>query len=183
MTSSVMTRRFRRCASRTNCLKSLARAVLRVDVVIVGDVVAVVLARRRVEGQQPDGVDAEILDVVELADQPAKVADAVVVAVEERADVHFIHDGVLVPERILCRDGGRLTHSASEVVVEVALGAHPAADAENVRRQRAADRARRSCAHRATGSGRRTADRAPETISPPRGRSRQGRDRSSRTGA
>ena len=51
-------------------------------------------------------VDAELLDVVELLDQAAKVADAVVVAVEERLDVQLVDDGVLVPERIVAaRDG------------------------------------------------------------------------------
>src|SRR5262249_16332099 len=46
------------------------------------------------------GVDAEVLYVVELAHQAAEVADAVVVAVEERAHVHFVDDGVLVPKRV-----------------------------------------------------------------------------------
>ena len=57
----------------------IARAVLRMDVVIVGDVIPVVLARGRVEGQQPDRVDAELGNVVELRDQTGKVPDSVVV--------------------------------------------------------------------------------------------------------
>ena len=44
--------------------------------------------------------DAEALQVVELLRQAREVADAVVVAVEERADVRLVDDGVLVPERI-----------------------------------------------------------------------------------
>jgi hypothetical protein len=77
-----------------------ARAVVRMHVVVVGDVVAVVLERRRVERQQPERVDAEVLDVVELRGQSAEVADAVVVRVEERLDVQLIDDRVLVPERL-----------------------------------------------------------------------------------
>jgi len=44
----------------------VAGAVLRVHVVIVGDVVAVVLERRRIERQHPDGIHAQVLDVIEL---------------------------------------------------------------------------------------------------------------------
>src|SRR5579871_3649649 len=75
-----------------------ARAVMRMDVVVARDVVAVVLERRGVEGQQPDRVDAEVLDVVELRGEALKVADAVVVRVEERLDVQLVDDDVLVPE-------------------------------------------------------------------------------------
>ena len=61
MTSSVMTRRPRRWACVEELLEVVERAVVRVDVGVVGDVVAVVLERRRVERQQPDGGDAEVL--------------------------------------------------------------------------------------------------------------------------
>ena len=78
-------------------LEVLDRAVARMDALVVGDVVAVVAQRRRIEGQEPQRVDAEPLQVVELAGQPGKVADAVVVAVEEGADVRLVDDRVLVP--------------------------------------------------------------------------------------
>jgi len=77
-----------------------ARAVLRMDVVIVGDVVAIVPPWGGVEGQQPDGVDAEVLDVLELARQPEEIADAIIVGVEERAYVHLVDDRVLEPQRV-----------------------------------------------------------------------------------
>jgi hypothetical protein len=77
------------------------RAVLRMHAVVVGDVVAVVLERRRIEGQQPQRRDAQILDVVELRGKALEVAHAVVVRVEERLDVHLVYDRVLVPERLL----------------------------------------------------------------------------------
>ena len=50
------------------------RPVVGVDGVEVGDVVAAVAQRRRVERQQPEAVDAEPLEVVELLGQPAEVA-------------------------------------------------------------------------------------------------------------
>ncbi len=48
------------------------RAVLRVHVLVPGDVIAVVAQRRGVERHQPDGVDAQLLHVVELAVTPWK---------------------------------------------------------------------------------------------------------------
>jgi hypothetical protein len=81
-------------------LEIAARSVLRMDVVVIGDVVAIVPARGWIEGQQPDGVDTEILDVFELAGEAAEIANPVVIAVEERPDVDLVDDRILVPERI-----------------------------------------------------------------------------------
>ena len=77
------------------------RPVVGTDVAIFGDVVAVVLAGRGIERQQPDGVDAEARHVIELGVKARQVADAVVVGVEERLDVQLVDDGVFVPERIV----------------------------------------------------------------------------------
>ena len=54
MTSSVMTRMPRRCASVDEPVEIVQRAVARMDVLVVRDVVAVVAQRRRVERQQPE---------------------------------------------------------------------------------------------------------------------------------
>jgi len=80
-------------------LEVVARAVARVDVAVVTDVVAIVLERRRVEGQQPHRAHAQLLDVVELGGEALEVADAVAVRVVERLDVHLVDDRVLVPKR------------------------------------------------------------------------------------
>ena len=78
----------------------LERAVGRVDVAVLRDVVAVVAERGRVEGQQPDRVDAEVSQVVQLLGEPGHVADPVTVGVEEGLDVQLVDDRVLVPLRI-----------------------------------------------------------------------------------
>ena len=98
MTSSVMTRRSRRFASVMNLRKSRMRAEVGIDAPIVGDVVAVVLAGTRIERQQPQRVDAEVLEIIELLGQAGEIADAVAVAVGERLDVKLVDDGVLVPQ-------------------------------------------------------------------------------------
>ena len=98
-------------------------AVIRVHGLVFGDVVTVVAPWRGVERQQPQGVDAQLGDVVELADQAGEVADAVVVRIEERLDVQLVDDGVLVPQRVVdegCR-AGTLGHGGLLSVLGCAL--------------------------------------------------------------
>ncbi len=64
----------------------------RVDVARVGDVVAVVDHRRRVERRQPQRVDAEQVQVAEPVPDAGQVADAVAVGVGEAAHVHLVED-------------------------------------------------------------------------------------------
>ena len=75
------------------------------DVLVVGNVVSVVLEGRWKEGQEPQTGNAQALKVVELLDQAREIADPVVVAVEECADVQLVEHRVFVPERI-GRDSG-----------------------------------------------------------------------------
>src|ERR1051325_3342441 len=70
------------------------RSVIWINVVVIGDVVAVILKRRRIKREQPDGSDAELLQVIELFDKPAKVADAVAVAVMKSFDVELVDDRI-----------------------------------------------------------------------------------------
>ena len=72
-------------------------AVLGQDGEEVADVVAAVAQGRLVEGQQPEAVDAEPLEVVELLGEAPQVAGAVVVGVVEAADEDLVEDGPLVP--------------------------------------------------------------------------------------
>ena len=76
------------------------RAVVGVDRVEVGDVVATVPERRGVHRQEPDAVDAEPLEVVELVGQAAEITFAVVVAVREAADVDLVEARALEPQRV-----------------------------------------------------------------------------------
>ena len=76
------------------------RAVVGVDRDVVGDVVAVVAQRRGIERQQPDGRDAEVLEVVEPRGQAREVADPVARRIHEGPDVGLVDDRVLVPERV-----------------------------------------------------------------------------------
>ncbi|MNM28348.1 hypothetical protein D3C81_388620 [compost metagenome] len=86
--------------------------VVAVHAAILGDVIAIVAAWRRIERQEPDGIDAKVGDVIEFGDQAGKVADPVVVGVEIGFDMNLIDHRVLVPERVLDEGGclGFLRH-------------------------------------------------------------------------
>ena len=73
------------------------RAVLRIDVLVVGDVVAEIDLRRGIDGREPDRVDAEFLQVVEALGDAVQVADAVAVRVLKAARIDLVDDGVLPP--------------------------------------------------------------------------------------
>src|SRR5436305_79189 len=70
-------------------------------VAVVGDIVAVVALRRGKKRQQPDTGDSQLLEVIELEHQTAKIADAIVIAVGEGLYVGFVDDGVFVPEGLV----------------------------------------------------------------------------------
>ncbi len=81
--------------------KVIARSVRGEHVGVVRHVVPVIEHRRWIERLQPDGVDAQFLDVVEFLRQAAKIPDPVLVGIEEGLDVQLIDDRVLVPQRIV----------------------------------------------------------------------------------
>src|SRR5438034_1486938 len=72
----------------------------RIDVLVIGDVIAVVAQRRGIEGQQPQRGNTEILQIIELSAQSLEIAAPIVIGVEERLDVKLIDDRVLVPHRL-----------------------------------------------------------------------------------
>ncbi len=77
------------------------RAVARIDAVIVGDVVAVVPARRGLERHQPDRGDAEAMQIVEPAQQALEIADAVAVGVHVGADGEAIENAFLYQRSLI----------------------------------------------------------------------------------
>ena len=78
--------------------KVAARAEPWIDTVVVGDVVAVVTARRGLERCQPDRVDAERLEIVKPPAETFEVAASVSACVKERLDIEAVDDRVLVPK-------------------------------------------------------------------------------------
>jgi hypothetical protein len=82
---------------RDQLVELLERAEERVDVVVVGNVVAVVGHRRAVDRAQPDDVDTEQLEIVQVVQDSAEVTDAVTVAIGEAARIDLVDHGGLPP--------------------------------------------------------------------------------------
>ena len=76
------------------------RAVGGVDAVVIADVIAVVLAGRGLERHQPNGGDAEPVQVIQAAYQPLEVADPVPIGIHVGADRQAVNHRILVPEVI-----------------------------------------------------------------------------------
>ena len=77
-----------------------------VDVLVVGDVVAVVVLRGAVDGAEPHDVDAQLVEVTQAAGQAGDVADPVTVGVGEGAGIDLVDDGAAPPVRIVADVAG-----------------------------------------------------------------------------
>jgi len=68
-----------------------------IDGFIIGNVVAEINLGRRETRSDPDGVDAEIVEVIEFGSDSVQIADAVTVAVGETSRINFVKNRVLPP--------------------------------------------------------------------------------------
>ena len=73
----------------------------------VAYVVTAVADRRRVERQEPQTVDSEPLEVLELFLESSEVADPVAVRVVKTADRHLVEDRSPVPVGLVLRGRGQ----------------------------------------------------------------------------
>src|SRR5258708_6559194 len=68
-----------------------------IDIAIVGDVVAEIRHGRDVERRNPDTVDAERRDVIQLLHDSGQIADAIAVVILKAPGIDLINDGVSPP--------------------------------------------------------------------------------------
>src|SRR5207249_7553237 len=74
------------------------RTIPRIDIVIVGDVVAIVPARRSLKRHQPNRGHAQSMQIIEAAHQSLEIAGPVAVSVHVSSDRQAVDHGVLVPK-------------------------------------------------------------------------------------
>ena len=74
------------------------RAVAGIDSVIVGNVVAIVAAWRRLERKQPYRRYTQALQIIQPAQEALKIADSVGIGIEVGSNGEAINDCVFVPE-------------------------------------------------------------------------------------
>src|SRR5258708_19727599 len=89
-------------------LEVAKRAIGRVDVTKIRDVIAIIFPRRRIERQQPNRGDAQIFQVVELFGKAAEITYSVAVLIEKCSDVKFINNGIFVPKRVVFKPAQNL---------------------------------------------------------------------------
>ena len=78
------------------------RAEHGVNIAVVGNVVAVVILRAAVDGAEPDGVDAQALQIAKPLDDAGQVANAVAVAVLKAAGIDLVDHSVFPPGLRVC---------------------------------------------------------------------------------
>src|SRR5215469_800131 len=83
------------------CFEIVERTVRWVYRAIIGNIVAIVPQGRGKERHQPDTVDPQILEVIQLLREPAEISVAISAAVVESADMDLVNNRVLVPKRVL----------------------------------------------------------------------------------
>ncbi len=81
-------------------------AISRIDVVVVGDVIAVVRLGGDVARGQPDSTHAETFQMVQLGGDAVEVPDAVAVGILEAFYIDFVGDGLLPPDEAVVRPDG-----------------------------------------------------------------------------
>src|SRR5438034_11225054 len=106
--------------------KIIKGAEVRIDVEIIGDVVAVITQRRRIKRKKSYGRDGQRLEIIQFLDQATEIAHSIAVTVAKRLDVQFVDDRVLVPKRIdnftlrLRHEANSWRANAARQVVDVA---------------------------------------------------------------
>src|SRR5437763_8981588 len=76
------------------------RTVSRIDIVIIGDVVTAVLARRRLKRHQPDRGHAESMEVIEATHESCEITGPIAVSVHVSVYREAVDNRVLVPKII-----------------------------------------------------------------------------------
>lgn len=67
------------------------------DIPVIADIIAIVIIRGRIDGIQPDHIDAEALDIVEFGDDAFQIAYTVAIIVFEAAGVDLVDDCFFPP--------------------------------------------------------------------------------------
>src|ERR1700733_2938971 len=72
-------------------------SIHRINILVIGNVVAEIDLGRGVAGSDPDSIYAQLLQVVQLGLDPFEIADTVTIAVGKTARIDLIKNGMLPP--------------------------------------------------------------------------------------
>jgi hypothetical protein len=77
------------------------RAIVRIDAVVIGNIIPVISQGGRIERLKPDDRDPQIFEIIKLLYEPPEIACPVVVTVKKTPYVELVNDGILVPEGVI----------------------------------------------------------------------------------
>jgi hypothetical protein len=86
-------------------LEVLERSIHRIDIFVIRDVIPKVDLRRGIAGCNPNGINSQILQIVEVGVDTLEISDAIIVAIGKASRVDLIEDRMLpplVPFRLDC---------------------------------------------------------------------------------
>ena len=92
-------------------LKIVDRTVVRIDAIVISDIIAVITGGR-LDGHQPNAGHTQILcggrvaivEIIKHADDAIDISDAIPIRIHEAAHENFVEDGVIPPwHESLCR--------------------------------------------------------------------------------
>ena len=69
----------------------------RINILVIGNVIAIVVLRGAEYGRQPDSVNAKLLQIGKLPDNSLEIADAVCVAVVKASGINLLNNRLLPP--------------------------------------------------------------------------------------
>src|SRR5437870_13764159 len=97
---------------------------------VIGNVIAKIGHRRRVNRREPDGVNAEPAQVIQLAGDTREVSYPIPIAIEKTAWVDLINHarlppGMRVRHRLFCSSNIRLVPSFQSLVISLRMGLLP----------------------------------------------------------
>ncbi len=78
-------------------VKILHGAEFRVDPPVIGDIIAVVIVRGRIERRNPDHIHAQIFQIIQVLRDPVQIPDTITVAVRKAARINLIDHRFLPP--------------------------------------------------------------------------------------
>ena len=84
-------------ALRNHVIEVVQVSIHRVDVSIIGNVIAKIHLRRRIARSDPNGIDSQFVQVTHFGADALEVADAVVVTIREAARIDFVKHSMLPP--------------------------------------------------------------------------------------
>lgn len=70
------------------------------NVTVITNIIAVVMVWRFINRTHPDDIDTQILQVIELGQNPAQIAYAVTIAVHKANRINLVHDAFFPPFRV-----------------------------------------------------------------------------------